>query len=80
MSDQSLIQEIAEKKVSHKSYQLPLRGNNINPMIDTATPLLGMVIRMKSMSATPLSDKLFQQVVTDIQAIEQQLQTHGYEP
>lgn len=49
-------------------------------MIDTATPLLGMVIRMKSMSATPLSDKLFQQVVTDIQAIEQQLQTHGYEP
>ncbi|WP_311750847.1 type IVB secretion system protein IcmH/DotU [Proteus columbae] len=80
MSDLSLIQELTEKKVNHKSYLLPLRGNNINPMIDVATPLLGMVIRMKSMSATPLSEKLFQQVVTDIQAIEQQLQTQGYEP
>ena len=43
-------------------------------MIDAATPLLGMVLRMKAMSETPLSEKLYQQVVMDITSIEQQLQ------
>ena len=49
-------------------------------MIDAATPLLGMVMRMHTLSGSPLPDKLYQQVVTDIQAIEQQLQSQGYEP
>lgn len=80
MSELAQFDGIAQKKVIRKSYQLPLRGNSLNPMIDVATPLLGMVVRMKSMSETPLSEKLYQQVVTDIQAIEQQLQTQGYEP
>ena len=48
-------------------------------MIDAATPLLGMVMRMHTLSGSPLPDKLYQQVVTDIQAIEQQLQSQGYE-
>ncbi len=64
----------------HKQYRIPLRGENINPMIDAATPLLGMVMRMHTLSGSPLPDKLYQQVVTDIQAIEQQLQSQGYEP
>nr|WP_314265985.1 type IVB secretion system protein IcmH/DotU [uncultured Moellerella sp.] len=64
----------------HKQYQLPLRGNSINPMIDAATPLLGMVTRMKSMSGSALPENLYQQVVTDIRAIEQLLQTQSYEP
>lgn len=65
---------------SHKQYQLPLRGNSLNPMIDAATPLLGMVTRMKSMSGSALPENIYQQVVTDIRAIEQLLQTQSYEP
>ena len=29
------------------SYHLSLRGNSINPIVDAATPLLGMVMRLK---------------------------------
>lgn len=49
-------------------------------MVDAATPLLGMVLRLKDMENQPLPDQLYQQVVTDIRAIEQFLQTKGYEP
>lgn len=63
-----------------RHYQLPLRGKNINPMIDAATPLLGMLLRLSKMDSQPLPEKLYQQVVADIQSIEQLLQTQGYEP
>lgn len=80
MTNAAFLNDYAEQGNLQKNYQLPLRGNSINPMIDAATPLLGMVLRMKAMSETPLSEKLYQQVVTDITSIEQQLQTQGYEP
>ena len=80
MTDDILLNHNDEERITKKNYQLPLRGNNINPMIDAATPLLGMVLRMKAMSETPLSEKLYQQVVMDITSIEQQLQIQGYEP
>jgi type VI secretion system protein ImpK len=65
---------------SYRQYQLPLRGESLNAMIDAATPLLGMVLRLKEMENQPLPDKLYQQVVADIRATEQFLQTKGYEP
>ncbi len=80
MTDNILHHSYLPEQGGQKNYQLPLRGNSINPMIDAATPLLGMVLRMKAMSETPLSEKLYQQVVTDISSIEQQLQAQGYEP
>ena len=80
MTDDILLNHDDEERITKKNYQLPLRGNNINPMIDAATPLLGMVLRMKAMSETPLSEKLYQQVIMDITSIEQQLQIQGYEP
>ncbi|SFN85601.1 type IVB secretion system protein IcmH/DotU [Xenorhabdus japonica] len=67
-------------KAFQRQYQLPLRGESLNPMIDAATPLLGMVLRLQDMNDQALPDKLYQQVVTDIRAIEQFLQTKGYEP
>lgn len=64
----------------HRQYQLSLRGESLNPMIDAATPLLGMVLRLKDMANQELPEQLYQQVVTDIRGIEQFLQTKGYEP
>jgi len=69
-----------ETVASYRQYQLPLRGESLNAMVDAATPLLGMVLRLKEMENHPLPDKLYQQVVADIRATEQLLQTQGYEP
>ncbi|WET42756.1 type IVB secretion system protein IcmH/DotU [Citrobacter enshiensis] len=65
---------------SSRQYRLPLRGNNLNPMIDAATPLLGMVMRVDGMNSQTMPEHLFAQVVTDVQAVEQLLQEQGYEP
>lgn len=49
-------------------------------MIDAATPLLGMVMRLSGMNSLNMPEHLFAQVVTDVQAVEQLLQEQGYEP
>ena len=63
-----------------RQYRLSLRGHSLNSMIDAATPLLGMAMRLKGMENLQLPEYLFSQVVTDIQAVEQLLQEQGYEP
>ncbi|WP_448886395.1 type IVB secretion system protein IcmH/DotU [Citrobacter telavivensis] len=65
---------------SSRLYRLPLRGNSLNPMVDAATPLLGMVMRVDGMNSQTMPEYLFAQVVTDVQAVEQLLQEKGYEP
>lgn len=84
MSDQTIRHGVdTTKQYSNKleQYSLSLRGGNINPIIDAATPLLGMILRIQDLSA-PISDPeyLYRQIVTDIQSIEQQLEINGYEP
>lgn len=67
-------------KNQHVQYTLPLRGESINNIIDAATPLLGMVMRIQNIQNLDDNPLLYQQVVTDITAIEQRLQDNGYEP
>lgn len=57
-----------------------LRGNSINPMIDAATPLLGMTQRLRDVTILDNAEEVYKQVVNDILAIEHILQTKGYEP
>ncbi len=68
------------RRKSQRNYHLALRGNSLNPMIDAATPLLGMVMRLSTMNSQTMPEHLFAQVVTDVQAVEQLLQEQGYEP
>ena len=63
----------------NEHYYLPLRGMSINKMVDAATPLLGMLLRLKDVDVDAMSDKLYQQIVTDIQSTEQLLKEQGYE-
>ncbi|MWP62716.1 type IVB secretion system protein IcmH/DotU [Gilliamella sp. Pas-s25] len=56
-----------------------LRGNSINPMIDAATPLLGMTQRLRDMTNLDNAEEVYKQVVNDILAVEHILQTKGYE-
>lgn len=78
MSEQySLNDESGDILDSH--YYIPLRGNSLNKIIDAATPLLGMVLRIKEIDSESMPDNLYQQVVTDIQSIEQILREEGYD-
>lgn len=74
LSERSCTNEIV------RQYRLSLRGGSLNPMIDAATPLLGMVMRLATMKDQPMPEHLFGQVVTDIQAVGQLLEDQGYEP
>jgi len=80
MSELSVFPQGMETEYAGRQYRLPLRGNSLNPMIDAATPLLGMVMRLQNMNSLSMPEHLFSQVVTDVQAVEQLLQEQGYEP
>ena len=80
MGEPSVFPMEPESGTSGRQYRLALRGNSLNPMIDAATPLLGMVMRLSTMNSQAMPEHLFAQVVTDVQAVEQLLQEQGYEP
>ncbi|VEA03410.1 Aec26 [Salmonella enterica subsp. enterica serovar Sanjuan] len=47
MSEQTvLLPDGSDEGATRRQYKLRLRGNSLNPMIDAATPLLGMVMRV----------------------------------
>ncbi|WP_284526606.1 hypothetical protein [Shigella flexneri] len=74
---QSTVVPDSDGDISSRQYRLPLRGNSLNPMIDAATPLLGMVMRPDGMNSQTMPEHLFAQVVTDVQAVEQLLRGAG---
>lgn len=76
----AFLSDNAGSEYTGRQYRLLLRGNSLNQMIDAATPLLGMVMRLATVNNPSMPEHLFSQVVTDIQAVEQLLQEQGYEP
>ena len=78
MGEPSVFPMEPESGTSGRQYRLALRGNSLNPMIDAATPLLGMVMRLSTMNSQAMPEHLFAQGVTDVQAVVQLLQEQGY--
>lgn len=74
-----LLFEHAEQLDMDSDYWFRLRGQSINPMIDAATPLLGLVQRVRQLSCYERINELYQRVETEIQAIEPELMAQGYE-
>lgn len=62
-----------------KEYWFQLRGDNINPLIDAAAPLMGMVFRVRKLAELADVDKLYHNSVDDITAIEAELIELGYD-
>ncbi|WP_375171070.1 type IVB secretion system protein IcmH/DotU [Marinobacter sp.] len=56
-----------------------LRGQEDNRLIDAATPLLGLVIRVRRLAEFQRVEDLYQQVVEEITAIDRELIEQGYE-
>lgn len=59
--------------------QFQLRGLEDNRLIDAATPLLGLVIRVRRLADFQGVERLYQQVVDDVAAIDRELVEQGYE-
>ncbi len=62
-----------------QDYWFPLRGDNSNLLIDVATPLFGLALRVKALADCPEISAIYNQVVKEISAIEIELTEHGYE-
>lgn len=59
---------------SDKSYWFKLRGDNNNKMIDAATPLLGLSLRIRTLAQCNEVESIYKQVQEEIKAIELELQ------
>lgn len=74
-----LLYDHARQLDMDSDYWFRLRGQSINPMIDAVTPLLGMVNRVRQLTDYEGVEELYRRVVSEIQAIEQELHSHGYD-
>lgn len=59
--------------------QFQLRGLEDNRLTDAATPLLGLVIRIRRLADFRTVESLYQQVVDEVAAIDRELIEQGYE-
>lgn len=60
-----------------KEYWFQLRGDNINQLIDVASPLIGMVLRVRKLSDLQDVQQLYYNTIDDILAIESELSESG---
>ncbi|HHA1936144.1 type IVB secretion system protein IcmH/DotU [Enterobacter ludwigii] len=76
---QGLLHERGALTDSDPDFAFRMRGNSLNPVTDAATPLFGMVARVRTLTRHEDVAGLWQTVATEIRAIEQELREHGYE-
>ncbi|MGR2738681.1 type IVB secretion system protein IcmH/DotU [Halomonas sp. LR3S48] len=74
-----LIHSHAEHLDADEDYWFRLRGYNLNPLVDAASSLLGMVVRVRQLDGMSDLDRLYRQVVDEISAIEVELTEQGYD-
>lgn len=74
--------EQAQSSLSDSGFdneQFQLRGLEDNRLTDAATPLLGLVIRIRRLVDFRAVESLYQQVVDEVAAIDRELIEQGYE-
>lgn len=74
-----LIHSHAEQLDADEDYWFRLRGHNLNPLVDAASSLLGMVVRVRQLDSVGDVERLYRQVVDEIAAIEIELTEQGYD-
>ncbi|MCS2610814.1 type IVB secretion system protein IcmH/DotU [Halomonas dongshanensis] len=74
-----LIHSHAEQLNADEDYWFRLRGHNLNPLVDAASSLLGMVVRVRQLESARDIERLYRQVVDEIAAIEIELTEQGYD-
>lgn len=76
---ENVLYDHATQLDSDPDFWFRLRGQSINPMVDAVSPLLGMVERVRQLSACDHVAELYKKVVREIEAIEQELARKNYE-
>lgn len=81
--DERGLERLLHSHVGHldadKDYWFRLRGHNLNPLVDAASSLLGMVLRVRQLDHLHDIERLYRQVVDEITAIEIELTEQGYD-
>ncbi|MGD8117629.1 type IVB secretion system protein IcmH/DotU [Vibrio sp. Hep-1b-8] len=68
------------EKINHdQDYWFQLRGSVSNPLIDAATPLLGLSLRVRQLSECNNIEAIYAQTIEEIKTIEIELTEQGYE-
>jgi type VI secretion system protein ImpK len=68
------------ERINHdQDHWFQLRGNLNNPLIDTATPLLGLALRVRQLTECDNIEAIYDQTVEEIKTIELELTELGYE-
>ena len=62
-----------------QDFWFKLRGDNRNKLIDAATPLLGLSLRIRGLTECEKIESLYKQVLEEIKAIEMELVQADYE-
>lgn len=62
-----------------QDYWFKLRGDNDNPLIDAATPLLGMALRVRKLAYCDNVEAMYRQAVEEVKAIEVELAESNFE-
>ncbi|GHC16211.1 type IVB secretion system protein IcmH/DotU [Aidingimonas halophila] len=74
-----LIHSHADQLDADEHYWFRLRGHNLNPLVDAASSLLGMVVRIRQLDSLDDIDRLYRQVVDEISSIDIELTEQGYD-
>ncbi|AYV12595.1 MULTISPECIES: type IVB secretion system protein IcmH/DotU [Shewanella] len=76
---EELLYDEAQNMNADKEYWFQLRGDSLNALIDAASPLIGMVLRVRKLAILDDVEKLYHNTVDDIMAIEAELTEAGYD-
>lgn len=68
-----------DRSLGFANEQFQLRGLEDNRLIDAATPLLGLVIRVRRLKKFKNVESLYRQVVDDVAGIDRELVEQGYD-
>ncbi|ANU39456.1 type IVB secretion system protein IcmH/DotU [Vibrio scophthalmi] len=75
----SLLFDDVEKINHDQDYWFQLRGDNPNPLIDAATPLFGLSLRVRVLTECEDIELIYRQTIEEIKTIEIELSDQGYE-
>ncbi|RTZ16415.1 DotU family type IV/VI secretion system protein [Vibrio aquaticus] len=74
-----LLFDDVEKINQDQDYWFQLRGNMSNPLVDAATPLLGLSVRIKQLTECDNIESIYEQTIEEIKTIEIELKELGYD-
>lgn len=75
----SLLFDDVEKINHDQDYWFQLRGSLSNPLIDAATPLLGLSLRVRQLAQCENIEAIYEQTIEEIKTIEIELTEQGFE-